>query len=223
MTSIRANDTSGVAAARGRDTFVPTAGLLCVLGAVIGAAGGLVTAFLPPAVTEDQFSYPFTPVGFFVAESSFLLNHLLLLVGLIGLGRSGAAGVGRLGRYGVGTAVAGMALLSLCEVRAMTLVNATWPSPQTDLLDMGYGVATIAIGVGLILAGIAVLRTGRWSGWPKYITLACGLAVFLMVLPGVFGPFLVGRLVLTAWMLMFAALGVALLRTQRSVKAACER
>jgi hypothetical protein len=30
------------------------------------------------------------------------------------------------------------------------------------------------------------------------------------VIPGVFGPFLAGRLVLAVWMLMFAALGWAL-------------
>jgi len=40
--------------------------------------------------------------------------------------------------------------------------------------------------------------------------LVCGVAVFVVVIPGVFGPFLAGRLVLVAWMLMFAALGVAL-------------
>jgi hypothetical protein len=43
------------------------------------------------------------------------------------------------------------------------------------------------------------------------VVLACGVAVFVIVIPGVFGPFLVGRLVLSFWMLMFAGLGVALI------------
>jgi hypothetical protein len=36
--------------------------------------------------------------------------------------------------------------------------------------------------------------------------------VFVVVLPGLFGPFLVGRLAITAWMVLFGALGTALLR-----------
>ncbi|MDQ3398372.1 MAG: hypothetical protein M3511_11515, partial [Deinococcota bacterium] len=47
-------------------------------------------------------------------------------------------------------------------------------------------------------------------GWHRFIPLICGVAVFVIVIPGVFGPFLAGRLVLAAWMLMFAALGWAL-------------
>jgi hypothetical protein len=40
--------------------------------------------------------------------------------------------------------------------------------------------------------------------------LICGVAVFVIVIPGVFGSFLAGRLAITVWMLMFAALGWAL-------------
>ena len=65
---------------------------------------------------------------------------------------------------------------------------------------------------GVGIAGVAVVRTGRWSGWARPTVLLCGLAVFLIVLPGVFGPFVAGRLALTAWMVLFGALGVALMR-----------
>jgi hypothetical protein len=75
------------------------------------------------------------------AELVFAVNHVLLLTGILGLARSGAAGTGRLGRAG---------------------------------------------------------------------TLICGIAVFVIVIPGIFGPFLAGRLALTAWMLMLGALGLAL-------------
>ena len=191
-------------------SFVKTAGLLCLVGAVIGVISGLVTAFIPPAVSSDWYSYPYTPMGFLVAELVFVLNHVLLLVGIVGLGRSGATGSGLLGRVGVWISLVGMAALTMCEVGAMTLATSPYPSPRTDLLDTSFGVASILIGVGLVLAGVAVVRAGEWGGWQRFVALICGVAVFVIVIPGVFGPFPAGRLAITGWMLMFAALGWAL-------------
>lgn len=191
-------------------SFVKTAGLLCLVGAVIGVISGLVTAFIPPAVSSDWYSYPYTPTGFLVAELVFILNHVLLLVGILGLARSGAAGTGLLGRVGLWISVLGMAALTLCEGGAMTLATSPSPTPRTDFMDMAFGVASILIGVGLVLAGVAVMRAGEWAGWRRFVALICGVAVFVIVIPGVFGPFLAGRLAITVWMLMFAALGWAL-------------
>ncbi len=190
--------------------FVKTAGLLCLIGGVIGVISALVTAFIPPAVSSDWYSYPYTPTGFLLAQFVFMSNHVLLLVGILGLARSGAAGTGLLGRVGLWISLLGMAALTLCEVGAMTLATSPYPSPGTDFMDMAYGVASILIGVGLTLAGLAVARAGEWAGWRRFVPLICGVAVFVIVIPGVFGPFLAGRLVLAVWMLMFAALGWAL-------------
>ena len=199
-------------------SFVKTAGLLCLVGAFIGVTSAIVTAFIPPAVSSDWYSYPYTPTGFRVAQFVFILNHVLLLVGLLGLARSGAAGTGLLGRVGVWISVLGMATLTLCEVGAMTLVTSPFPTPRTDFMDMAYGVASILIGVGLVLAGVAVVRTREWGGWHRFVALICGVAVFVIVIPGVFGSFLAGRLVLAVWMLMFAALGWALYTRARISK-----
>jgi hypothetical protein len=191
-------------------SFVKTAGLLCLIGAVIGVISALVTAFIPPAVSFDRFSYPYTPTGFLLAQLVFMSNHVLLLVGILGLARSGAAGTGLLGRVGLWISLAGMAALTLCEVWAMTFATSSYPGPGIDVLHTSYGAASILIGVGLVLAGVAVARTGEWAGWRRFVPLICGVAVFVIVIPGVFGPFLAGRLVLAVWMLMFAALGWAL-------------
>ena len=199
-------------------SFVKTAGLLCFVGAIIGVISALVTAFIPPAVSPDWYSYPYTPTGFRVAQFVFILNHVLLLVGILGLAQSGAAGPGRLGRVGLWIAVIGMVTLTLCEVGAMTLATSPYPSPRTDFMDTSYGVASILIGVGLTLAGVAVARTSKWTGWHRFVALICGIAVFVIVIPGVFGPFLAGRLVLAVWMLMFAALGWALYTRARISK-----
>lgn len=191
-------------------SFVRLAARLCLIGAVIGVVSALVTGFVPPAVADDRYSYPYTPKGFVVAQLVFLLNHVLLLVGILGLSRSGAAGPGRLGRSGLRIAVAGMGLLSLCEIRALTLLNVGYPSPPTDFLDIFFGVASMMIGAGLVLAGVSVARAGRWTGWRRFTPLACGVAVFVIVMPAIFGPFLAGRLAIGTWMLLFVALALAM-------------
>lgn len=195
-------------------TFVTVAGRSLVAGGLLGAVGGLVTGFVPPAVPESLYSYPYAPPGFVATQLLYALNHVLLLVGVLGLARSGALGTGRSGRVGTPVAVCGLALLTLCELWGITLRDATYPSPQADLLGSGYGVASILIGLGLVLVGASVLRANCWTGSRRFVPLLCGVAVFVIVLPGVFGPFLVGRLALTVWMVMFTVLGVALLSSQ---------
>lgn len=187
-------------------------GMLCLIGALIGVISALVTAFIPPAVSLDRYSYPYTPSGFVMAQLVFLLNHLLLLVGIIGLARSGAVGRSVVGRVGSGIAAAGMGVLSLCEVRALTLLNVAYPSPPTDLLDAFFGIASMLIGLGLVMAGVPVVRAKTWHGWQRFTPLACGAAVFVILMPALFGGFLAGRLAIGFWMLLFGGLGCALLR-----------
>ena len=133
----------------------------------------------------------------------------MILVGLLGIGRVRAArGAWWLAGAGFGTF--GLLLLTGCEIWALRLTNALSDGPQSGPLNTAYGVATITSGIGLILAGIAVARTGRWRGWARWTPLVLGILVFVMVLPGLFGTFLEGRLAITAWMLAWTALGVAL-------------
>jgi hypothetical protein len=196
-----------------RPGFVRVSGRLCLVGAVIGVLVALVGLLISPAVATDRYSYPHTPGAFVVSESLIIVNHLLLLAGVLGLIRSNAAG-GGLGRAGSWTAMVGLVALTLCEIGAIMLAGSAYPTPQSDALDTGYGIASIVIGTGFVLAGIATIKTRQWTGWARCTPLACGLAVFLLVLPGVFlfgdDTFTVGRLTLMAWMLAFAALGLAL-------------
>lgn len=137
---------------------------------------------------------------------------------MAGLARSGAVGGGRAGRAGLWVTAAGWIGLTLCELRGAMLADSPYPAPATDALDAAYGISTILIGVGLVVAGIAVARAGVWTGWTRWVTLACGVAVFVVVIPAVFvvipgvDPFVAGRAALGAWMLLLAALGRAIHR-----------
>jgi hypothetical protein len=189
---------------------VRTLGRLCLAGGLIGVAGGLVTAFVPAAVGTDRFSYPYTPGWHLVAEAAYLLNHVLMLAGVLGVLRSRVAGSGALARTGGVLSVAGLGALGLCEIGAMPLANAPESSPAAGWLGAGYGVASLLTGTGLILLGTAVARHGDWTGWRRWIVLASGVTLFLVVVPAITGPFLAGRLGLVAWLALFIALGIAL-------------
>jgi hypothetical protein len=197
---------------------VRTLARLCVAGGVIGAVGGLVTAFVPAAVGTDRFSYPYTPGWFIVAQTIFLVDHVLMLAGVLGVLRAGVAGRGRLAAWGGAVSVAGLVILSLCEVAAMFLLHASMSSGTAGSLNAGYGLAALLTGTGPVLLGIAVARADAWHGWRRWILLACGVQL-LAAIPAIAGPFLAGRLALTVWAALYTALGVALSRPAAIVPA----
>ncbi len=74
-------------------------------------------------------------------------------------------------------------------------------------MGTAYGITVTGIGLGMLVAAVGVVRAGAWSGWRRWTPLAIGLAVFIVVTPGIFSGFIVARLAIGFWMLLFAALG----------------
>lgn len=190
-------------------------GWVCVATGVIGAAAAVFLVLVDPVVSEGRYSYPLSPGGFMAIQAFFFVHHLGLLAGLYGLWSSGAAGTSRLGRWGTAGSMAGMALLTVTELAAISAANSPYPSPRTDTLDGLYGVASMLIGAMLIMAGISVVRTRLWSDWRRNVPLALGAYVFLPMTPAIFGPFVFARLAIGGWMLGFALLGWAVVKTGR--------
>ncbi len=205
MSQVRA-DTSPVTSA----AWVRSAGAVCLAAGILGAVSGIVLAVYPGRVPEDMFSYPFTADGFTVSQIWFFFQHLGLLAGIAALARAETMAPGRSARWGTGLAASGMALLAVTELIAITARNSTYPGDHTGLLDALYGLSSLAVGVGLILAGIAVRHRGRWTGWRGLVVLVAGIFVFVPMTPALMGPFVLARLAITVWMLLFAALGYAL-------------
>lgn len=143
------------------------------------------------------------------------MHHVGLLAGILALARVDALSPGRSARWGIGLAAAGMALLTATELIAITARSSTYPGERTSLLDALYGVSTLATGLGLILVGVAIRRGGRWTGWRGLVVLVTGIFVFVPMTPAMMGPFVLARLAITGWMLLFAALGYALWKPDR--------
>lgn len=205
MSQVRANASPATSPA-----WVRSAGAVCLAAGVLGAGSGIFMAVYPGQVSEAMFSYPLTAGGFTVIQVWFFVQHLGLLAGIVALARAEVMAPGRSARWGTGLAVAGMALLAVTELIAITARNSTYPGDGTGLLDALYGVSSVAVGVGLILAGISVRRGGRWTGWRGLVALVAGIFVFVPMMPALMGPFVLARLAITVWMLLFAALGYAL-------------
>lgn len=195
--------------------FTARAGALCLVAGLLGLASAIFLAVVPPEVDDDVYSYPLASGAFAGIQAFFFVQHLALVAGLVALWRARPFGPGRAGPWGLAGASAGMVLLAVVELIAIGAADSPYPSPRTDTLDMLYGVSSVVIGVGLLAAGSAVVRARRWQGWRRALPLATGVYVFVPMTPAIMGPFVLGRIAIGIWMLMFAALGWALLRPTR--------
>jgi len=196
-------------------TRLRTLGLVTVVASLIGAACAVVIIAWPPQVSDQWYSYPFDSTGYTVSQSFFAVHHLGMFAGLYGLAL--VAGLGRASRAikaGLIIATLGMVALTACELFAITAANSQVGTPTADAVDNSYGVPMILIGTGLVVAGIGLARRHVLPGWGRWVTLALGIYVFVPMFPAVFGPMVLGRMAIGVWLLMFAALGVALMREE---------
>ncbi len=179
----------------------------CVIAGAGGAALALMMLLVDPAVPEDRYSYPFTPDGFTAMQVVFAVQHVGLLAGLYALRRATSAQAGWAIRWGMWGALAGMALLTVTELVAITAADSSYPGAGTDLLDILFGIASMTIGGGLIVAGAGVVRGRAVRGWVRVVPLLLGVYVFIPMTPALFGSYVGARVAIGGWMLGFAVLG----------------
>lgn len=112
--------------------------------------------------------------GYYVTEVSWLAVHALVLVGIVGLLRSGATGDLRWGRGAFLLAAIARVLFFCFEVAAIV--------QGTDELPV-FPIAVIGTGIGMLVGGVAVIRAGRWTGWGRFAPAAVGAYPFLVIVP----------------------------------------
>jgi hypothetical protein len=183
-----------------------------VIAGATGAAAAVFLAVVPAAVDDDRFSYPLTVAGFTVIQVYFFVHHLALAWGLYAVWRRGFGGAGAWVWLAGALSGLAMTLLAVQELVAISAADAAYPSAETDVIESIYGVLSMLNGVALIGLGVAVAAAHRWRGWRRWTVLALGIYVFVPMTPAIFGPFVVARLAIGGWMVLFVALGWALLR-----------
>jgi hypothetical protein len=192
-----------------------------VTGAAGAAAAGIMLAW-PAQSDRSLLIHPFTRNGFFVAQSLFFVHHIGLVITVVALARSGAVGSGKIVRGGAWLAVLGMTALTLAELNTMRYVDWDFEKANASAMGATYGVACNAIGVGMVIAAVGVVRARVWSGWRRWVPLAIGIATFVELTPGMFGGFVIARLAIGFWIVMFGVLGQALRAEARRVQAALD-
>ena len=197
------------------DGRIRTLGLVCAVGGLLGAASVVPMLAVPPMVGPDRFSYPFSAGWYIAAEVFFALQHLTLLAGVVGLAAYCSRYGSRLVRVGLVVTGLGVVTLVGCEVLAATAAYEPSDSPWAMTVGSSYGVAMLLIGVGLVIAGLVIVRRRMLTGWARWITLVTGGYVFGILFPAVFGPNVAGRLAIGGWMLGWAALGWAVARAEQ--------
>ncbi|UUZ61535.1 hypothetical protein [Nocardioides sp. B-3] len=167
--------TTTALAPNGTTSRTRMAGLACLLGGLLGAAGGLYPALRTPVVAEDMWTYPLRAGGEFATmQTMFALTHVGMLPGLLALGWCGAVPPSRWGRIGRGVAMAGMAVLTVNEFVAISVAGEPSDSSSAGNVGAVYGVATLMIAIGMIVAGVAAIRGGARSGWQQWLPLVVG-------------------------------------------------
>jgi hypothetical protein len=174
--------------------------------AVVLTAGGLLwaTATLVGGVDGGD--------RFVLAQSVWLVAQLLLLVGTLWLWQLDLHDGRRLGVAGFVLQVLGRTAFVVAEALALAR-----GAVQDDLLP----VAALLTALGLLLAGIAISRAGRWDGPGRFVVLVAGVYPFVAMFPlaatSADGP---PAAVLLAWGLLFAAMGGALVRRSPAASSA---
>jgi hypothetical protein len=143
--------------------FVRNAGLLTIFGSTLGIV--INTGEL--TVLTDTSS-----IGYLVAQVLLALAYGTVIIGLIGLARSGAIGGSASGAFGLKAALGGQALVI--------------PSQFIQHIDYDLSsalgiLAGLILGFGMLLVGVSVIQAQIWSAWRKYIPLFYGLYPLLMV------------------------------------------
>jgi hypothetical protein len=144
----------------------------------IGAiAGGFLWSVA--IALQEGFSYqkPSNGAGYYVLQMASAAAFLACVVGIQGLLWSGVTDHGRFGRWSLRVFQLGLTLMALATI-AQTVTG------NDEIILYPFG--DLAIVIAGMLTGVAVVRTGMWTGWQRFTPLLIVLYfVFGMVVPAI--------------------------------------
>lgn len=166
------------------------------LGSLVGIPIGIATATVAP-----QLAVPGS-TAFGWSGVVLTLAHLAVLFGVAALAASPAARPGWLKNIGFAATLAGLAAQALGEA----LIRF-----DMSLGNVFFTACMPLMGAGMILVGVAVIRTGAWSGWRRFAPLASGLYIPIVLIPAFViakGPSFIA---LAGFAAVYSVLGLAML------------
>ncbi|MEU4195332.1 hypothetical protein AB0E69_25760 [Kribbella sp. NPDC026611] len=155
-----------------------TAGLT---GAALTTLTGLaVEVVVKPAtdVSDQQWSYPWTSGPFVAVSIGYAVLHLLVFLGMLAVLR---ALTSRTARIGAGIAAAGTLVLLLAEIASIPIADQRLDDTGAQVIGAFFGAGVALTAIGLLTAGIAVLRSNDWTGWQRYVPLGAGVWSLVLI------------------------------------------
>ena len=203
---------------------VRAVGWLTVVSALAGTALAVAIIAWPEQVPDTRWSFPFDAKSYVAFQVSFFLHDLTLIPGLALVAAWAWPSASRATRIGLGLTVASMAAGAVIELTAVMAATSSMTSTAATVFGTAYGVMSLGFGVGFILAGLALRRqpmtpgrVGRWT------YLLIGVWTLFPMLPTLFMPMVWGRITIGIWFLLYAGIGVTILRFAGQASAGGER
>ncbi len=137
------------------------------------AAGGLLWQPLLAFQNLAGLHERSTTWQWYLDQWGFLVAMTFLLVGLVALDRARVTGEGRIGRGAMHVLVLSWGALVLGQVVKLSL---GWDLPVVGIVG---GLLTYP---AALVAGFAVVRGGRWTGWRRWTLLGEGVYETLVIL-----------------------------------------
>ncbi len=196
-------------------TRLPAYGAACVASGVLGLVAGAVTLLYDPAVSSDQWSYPFSTSAQWVISVGLAITHVLSALGFAGVLLARPHGDSRAATITLRVAVVGFLLLAVAEVLSGAIGGEGISSSAAGWVGALFGISSLLTAVGGLVAGTVIVRAARWHGLGAWMVLASGIVMIVLVTPANVAGDLVPRTVaLILWSLTFIPLGRALARNE---------
>jgi hypothetical protein len=149
-----------------------------IAGAALSAiSGAVVQGAVQPSTTvpDTMWRYPWSSGAFVLVSVVYAAMHILVIVGLIGLRRSGMAGPTRAASAGLVVAVTGTALLFVGELASIPIRHDRTDDTAAAIVGAVFGIAVVLSAVGFLITGRATIQAGLWNDWRRFTPLATGL------------------------------------------------
>ena len=162
-----------------------------VAAAATAAAGAILFLGLQPTtdLSDDMWRYPWESSSAFVVFSLFsTVLHVLVIVGLRALGRSGVAGQSRPATVGLALTLAGTSLLLVGELASIPIRDGRNDDANVGIVGAIFGFGGIASTIGFLLIGWTTLRARVWHDWRRFTPLATGVWLTAMTFIGIAAP-----------------------------------
>ena len=149
-----------------------------IAGAALSAiSGAVVQGAVQPSTTvpDTMWRYPWSSGAFVLVSVVYAAMHVLVIVGLIGLRRSGMAGPTRAASAGLLVAITGTALLFVGELASIPIRHDRTDDTAAAVVGAVFGIAVVLSAVGFLITGRATIQAGLWNDWRRFTPLATGL------------------------------------------------